>query len=181
MTTDTSSADHRRRERGGRGRFVRSMDTAERDAQACRLRTAGLEYHEIAERLGFSDKGSARKAVERALAAIVAEPAGRLKTLELARLDVALVEAFRVMNTKHVAYSNGRVIMDPSDPTKPLRDDGPTLAAIDRVVRISERRSRLCGLDAPTRVEAINVDAVEAEIARLAAELGLNDPQEADR
>lgn len=47
------------------------------------------------------------------------------------------------------------------------------LQAIDRLLRISERRSRLLGLDAPvrTRVGTITLDAIESEIERLEREL----------
>lgn len=180
-TTDRpGQGPERRPERSrssGSGRFVRSEESAVRDAEACTLRTAGLTYAKIAERLGYADHSAARKAVERALAATVAEPAARLRTLELNRLDAATVVAFQVLTASHVTVSNGRVIMDPGNPSKPLVDHGPKLAAIDRIVRLSERRSRLCGLDAPVRVEVPTVDQVEAEIARLAAQLELNDPK----
>jgi hypothetical protein len=54
-----------------------------------------------------------------------------------------------------------------------LDSDDPDirLKAVDRQVRISERRCKLLGLDAPTRVETITIDQIEAEIARLSAEL----------
>lgn len=173
---DTTAPNHRRRQQGGKGRFVRSADTAARDAEACRLRTTGMEYHEIAEQLGFSDKSAARKAVERALRDTAQEPAAHLRTIEVARLDLLLREAWTVMKARHVAVNNGRVIMDPDDPSKPLTDHGPVLAAIDRVLKIAERRAKLLGLDAPTKVTVITVDEIENEIARLADELSLNDP-----
>jgi len=179
MSRNTDNPGHVQpgRSRGGHGRFVRAVETAERDAAACRLRTDGRTYQQIADDLGFTDPSAARKSVERALAAVVAEPAGRLRTIELARLDAATAKAFDVLNRDHIVVNNGRVIMDPAT-GRPLRDDGPTLAAIDRIVRLSERRARLCGLDAAVKVEAITVDQVEAEIARLAAELGMNDTAE---
>lgn len=184
-TTDRPSQGPPQRPRkprsSGTGRYVRTEESAERDALACRMHNEGSTYPQIAEALGYADHSGARKAVARALAALVAEPAGHMRTIQLARIDLALVEVFRVMRTQHIAVSNGRVIMDPADPTKPLRDDGPTLAAIDRLIRLEERRAKLLGLDAPTRVETITVDQVEAEINRLAAQLGVNDSKGADR
>jgi hypothetical protein len=49
----------------------------------------------------------------------------------------------------------------------------PVLQAIDRLLKIQERRARLLGLDAPTqhRVNVLSEDAIDAEIARLEAEL----------
>lgn len=168
------TGDGPRRPRGGKGRFVRSVDTAERDARACRLRSEGRSYAEIARELGFSEPTVARRAVERALVAVVAEPAGQLRTLELARLDLLLGKAWAVLQAEHIAVSQGRVIIDPRN-GEPMTDHGPVLAAIDRVLRIMERRSKLLGLDAPIKVETITVDQIEAEIGRLAAELGMAD------
>lgn len=164
----------------GTGRYVRTEETAERDAKACQLRNDGLTYAQIAVEMGYADHSSARKAVARALVAIVAEPAGRQKTLMLSRMDAALAEAFRIMRADHIAHSNGRVIMDPADPTKPLLDDGPKLQAIDRIIKVEDRRAKLIGLDAPVKVDLPTAAQVEAEIARRAAELGLN-TEETDR
>lgn len=161
--------------RSGKGRFVRSVETAERDAEACGLRNLGHTYDDIAKTLGFNDASAARKAVERALLLTVQEPAAEQRAIQLARLDLLFREAWRVLKAEHLAVNNGRVIMDPSNPEKPLADHGPVLAAISTVLKIEERRAKLLGLDAPTRVEAITVDMVEAEMVRLTAELGLND------
>ena len=161
--------------RSGKGRFVRSADTAERDAEACQLRNIGHTYADIAKALGFNDASAARKAVERALLLTVQEPAAEQRAIQLARLDLLFREAWQVLKAEHFAHSQGRVIMDPNDPTKALVDHGPVLAAINTVLKIEERRAKLLGLDAPTRVEAITVDMVEAEMQRLTAELGLND------
>ncbi|MEV8510838.1 hypothetical protein [Dactylosporangium sp. NPDC051484] len=137
-----------------------------------------MTYPQIAAEMGYADHSGARKAVARALVAIVAEPAGRQKTLALGRLDSMLAEATRIMRADHVAHSNGRVIMNPDDPTKPLLDDGPKLHAIDRMLKIEERRAKLTGMDAPVKVDPITAAQVEAEIARRAAELGLNNDDE---
>ncbi len=161
--------------RSGKGRFVRSPDTAERDAHACQLRNIGHTYADIAKALGFNDASAARKAVERALLLTVQEPAAEQRAIQLARLDLLFREAWQVLKAEHLAVNNGRVIMDPNNPEKALTDHGPVLAAINTVLKIEERRAKLLGLDAPTRVEAVTVDMVEAEMQRLTAELGLND------
>lgn len=161
---------------GGNGRFVRTPDTAERDADACKLRNLGHSYDEIAAQLGFANRSAAYKAVERAMRLTVQEPAAAQRTLQLARLDLLFREAWAVLKAEHVAINNGRVIMNPANPEEPLRDHGPVLAAIDRLLKIEERRAKLLGLDAPVRAELITVDAIEAEVARLAAELDLTPP-----
>lgn len=138
-----TTSDQGHAARNGRGRFVRTVDTAARDAEACRLRTLGLTYEQIASQLGFSDRSNARSAVERGLVAIVAEPAEELRTLELARLDELTQRAWG--------------ILDDEPP-------GVALQAIDRILKIQERRAKLLGLDAPTRVEAQVQETTQQDI-----------------
>jgi hypothetical protein len=167
-----TTTDPNNRTRNGKGRFARNVDTAERDGQAARLRCEGHSYDTIAARLGYCDKAAAYRGVERAILATVAEPAAELRTLELARLDDLWQQAWAVMTRTHITVSNGRVVELHG---QPIPDSGPTLQAIGRLLRIQERRARLLGLDAPTKVETFSMGAIEAEIARLSAELGLND------
>lgn len=159
------------RVRTAKGRFERSIDDAERDARACRLRAAGVTYQQIADQLGYSDRAAAGRAVERVLIETVSEPAETLRSLELARLDELMRRAWRVLSIEHVTVSAGRVVTVDG---MPVPDHGPVLAAIDRILRISERRARLLGLDAPTQMQVITVDQIEAEIQRLSAELGVS-------
>jgi hypothetical protein len=58
---------------------------------------------------------------------------------------------------------------------KPLADPRPTLHAITVLVRVSERRAKLLGLDAPARhsVDVIPHEVIEAEAARLRGEIAL--------
>jgi len=148
---------------------VRTPETAERDAEAARLRVQGRTYQQIADALGLSHRDLARRAVERALTDVVREPAAELRALELERLDALWREAWRVMQTNHVRVSGGRVVEHDG---KPLRDDGPVLAAIDRLVRISERRCHLLGLNAPIRIGVLTLDQIDEEIRRLVEETG---------
>jgi Homeodomain-like domain len=141
----------------------------QREARAVQLRTAGATYQQIGDRLGCSES-RAWRIVQRALDRMVREPADQLRQLELARLDQLWIEATKVLHRSHITVSNGRVALDPRT-GQPLEDDGPVLQAIDRLLKIMERRARLLGLDAPTRVNVITEDMLDAEIARLEAEL----------
>jgi hypothetical protein len=136
--------------RNSQGKFVRTPQTARRDAEAAELRAQGLSSREIAEQLGFADKGEAHHAVQRALLAIVKEPAEKLRTLELARLDAMYEAAMGVLERRHVTVSNGKIIYLGDEP---LEDDAPVLAAIDRLLKVQERRARLLGLDAPKQLD----------------------------
>lgn len=155
------------------GRFVRTADTAERDAQAVRLRARGGSYAGIAQALGYANKGSAAKAVQRALADIVRPDVEELRALMSEELDLIQVEAWQVVRGKHLKVSNsGRVAVDPLT-QEPLLDPVPKISAINTLVKVSARRASLFGLDAPTavRVETpVDVNAAfDAEIVRLNA------------
>lgn len=104
------------------------LTAAEKQAEAMRLRIAGRSFDAIAEALGYASKSGAYKAVLTGLQNTLQEPADELRTLEVERLD-AMIDA----------------IWD--------KVESGSEAAIDRALRIMERRSRLLGLDQPARVD----------------------------
>lgn len=175
----TSDQSHNgARSRDGKGRYVRGATTAQRDAEAVRLRADGHTYEQIAQQLGYSDRSRARRAIEAALTASLREPADELRQMELIRLDSLWLEAVKVLHATHVTVSNGRVVMVERDgEPEPVPDDAPVLQAIDRLLKIMERRSKLLGLDAPAKVEVMSLDRVDAEIERLERELGTQGSQ----
>jgi len=145
MTTD--QPEDPVRARGGDGKYARTLTGAERDAEAARLRSRGYSYREIGEALGC-DKGTAHHAVQRALKEVVVEAAADAVQFELDRLDHMHKVALAVLERHHVTVSNGKVIELNG---QPLQDDGPVLAAISALVRISESRRKLLGLDQPAK------------------------------
>lgn len=148
--------------------------TAKRRARAITMRLAGATYDQIAEELGYASKAAAYMDITRALEANVVEqrrPAELLRQEELQRLDALWGRAWAVLERHHVIVSHGRIIRDDMD-GKPLLDDGPVLQAIDRLLRIQERRAKFLGLDAPTKHEVVSLDVLDREIQRLTAELG---------
>ena len=163
------------RTRDGKGRFDRDPDTAARDAEATRLRSRGWTYQRIADELGIS-KASAHDAVQRALRDTLTEPADDARQLELARLDAMYGAVLKVLETKHVTVSHGKVIElpDSSGELVPLEDDGPVLAAVDRLLRIQERRAKLLGLDVPARL-SVDAENIGREIAELITTLSAAD------
>ncbi len=161
--------------RGGNGRFIRTPDTAERDAAAARLRARGQSYRAIGEALGIS-QGSAHDAVQRALKATVQEAAADARTLELERLDHLQATVMDVLGREHVTVQLGKVIRGPGGETVP--DDAVTLAAVDRLLRVSESRRKLLGLDAPAKLRAEITNDREQHILDLAAKLAGDDPQD---
>lgn len=136
----------------------------DRDVEMMRLRTDGWTYHEIGAKYGIGASGAYR-AVMRGLSVVPVEAAAELRIVENARLDELAVVALNILRKKHPVVSQGRLFAD-------LEDDGPRLAAIDRLLKINDARRKMNGLDAPSRV-AINVvteDIIDAQIEALEAE-----------
>ncbi len=175
--------DPQARPHGGDGRFVGSLTTAQRDAEAARFRTQGWTYQRIADYLGFKQRADAYNAVKRVLDATVREAGDDVRALELGRLDAELArladverEVWTVLKRKHVTVSNGQIIRLEGEP---LLDDAPVLQAADRLVRIEdarrkngERRARLLGLDAPTKQNITITPERAAALEQLVEELG---------
>lgn len=132
------------------GRAVRTVEQAKRDAEAARLRSRGMGYRAVAEAMGV-DVHTAHDMVRRALAEIVREPAEDVIQLELAKLDDMQAAVMRVLEARHYTVSNGRLIY--LGDGEPLEDDAPVLAAVDRLVRISESRRKLIGADAAQKID----------------------------
>lgn len=107
----------------------RILQGQERAQAAVALRLKGETYGEIGKALGISAP-SAYRAVARSLKRVIAktsEDADELRTLELQRLDKLLLALW------------------------PRASKGND-AAVDRVLRVMERRAKLKGLDAPVQV-----------------------------
>jgi len=99
-----------------------------KQAQALELRKAGASYKAIAERVGFKNAARAYEAVKAALQKTLRPPADELRQMECERLDALLLALW------------------------PQAHQG-NHGAIDRVLKIMERRARLLGLDAPTKTD----------------------------
>lgn len=137
------------RVRDGDGRYIRSIENAEYDARAARLRVDGLTYRQIAAELGYADHTSAMDAVKRALAAAPAEAGAEARQVELDRLDRLVAKATQIMERVHLAYNNKGVVEWDGEA---LEDDAPALAAARLLQGLSESRRKLLGLDAETKV-----------------------------
>lgn len=129
----------------GRGYNTPDSGVIARERRCLELRLCGRSFDVIADEVGYANRSAALKAVRRALARTLQEPADELRQVELARLD-ALHEVVWTMA---------------------LAGD---LHAVDRVLRIAERRARLMGLDAPTRVR-VSEGAADREVELAAAEI----------
>ncbi len=116
------------------------------------MRKAGFDYQTIADRLGYRSPSGAHKAVSTALNKTLREPAKALRQVELERLDALLTGVWS-------AARRGN------------------LGAVDRVLKIMDRRAKLLGLDAPTKVaikdwretlpDGLDADEVQRQFAAI--------------
>lgn len=132
------------------------IEAVEKQSEALKLRKAGWTYAAIADKLGYAAAGGAEKAVKAALHKMLKDDAKDVLELELARLDDML----------HGLYHMAEI-------GNPM--------AVDRVLRIMERRANYLGIDAPKKVTFegdLTADFVN-KIARQLMELGVESPAKA--
>ena len=122
-----NTGTNRRRPNSGRSRTSpAAIKRQERDLECVRLRAQGLTWDAIASRLAYSDASHAHRRFSIMMASIPAEDVAEARKLEVERLDAALAAIW----DKIVAGN---------------------LWAIDRLLKISEQRCKLLGLNAPDR------------------------------
>lgn len=102
----------------------RRIANTDKQRQALELRTAGMQYEEIAVQVGYANRGAAHNAVKGALKATLKEPAEYMRQLEDDRLNRLLQSVW------------------------PQAIAGE-LAAVGMALRIIAARRELLGLDAP--------------------------------
>lgn len=143
-------------------RFTRTPGQVEKDHEAASLKTQGLKLREIGEHFGISAE-AARKMILRAMADIPRGDTEELKSTELAKLDQVEERYWEIVEAVHpyVAPSGKLVYADGS----PLEDDSPVMAALAGIVKVSQHRSRLLGLNAPVKaqMEVFNFDSDSIE------------------
>ncbi|MBD9723457.1 hypothetical protein PV755_45360 [Streptomyces caniscabiei] len=137
--------------RDGRGHYIRTPETAARDARAAELRAQNWTLQQIADELGFSDRSNARDAVRRALTDIVRGPAERLLSLHMERLESLYEAAIEVLEADHIVVSQGRIVF--GEDGRPLKDSGPKLAAIREARYTLDAFWNLTGMKKPAKVE----------------------------
>lgn len=129
------------------------LDALDNQLQALQLRKEGKSYVFIAQQLGYKDHSGAWRAVRSAMKKTLKEPADEMRKLELERLD------------------------DMLSAIAPAVKEG-NLAAIDRALKIQDRRAKLMGLDMPALVDVTSkgekIDSVEV-YANIIAKLGLDE------
>jgi hypothetical protein len=102
---------------------------AEKEARIIELRRTGATWELIAKTVGYANASGAYKAYQKALGRIVEPKIEELRAVEVDRLD----------RLQFAIWERAK--------------DGD-IKAIDAVLRILDRRTRILGLDAPTKIQA---------------------------
>ena len=106
----------------------RRILAVEKQRKALELRKAGVPFSVIAEQLCYRGPSGAYRAVMSALRRTLQEPADEVRQLETERLDALLLALW-----PHAKSGNQ--------------------GAIDRALKVMERRAKLWGLDMPVRAD----------------------------
>lgn len=127
----------------------------DKEIKVLELKRSGATWDAIAEVVGYANGSGAFKAYQRAMVRTMQQPADELRNAEVDRLD-RLQRAFwfDAIGSK---------------------DQPPVLKAAEFVLKVIDRRAKLLGLDAPTKIQAevVTYDAsgIEADIERIAHNL----------
>jgi hypothetical protein len=117
-----------------------------RRGKAFTMRLQGATFPQIAQQLGYNSRQAAWADYQAALRDAAAEyddDIADARTFELERLDAIIARAWEFA-------------------------DAGDIKALDVLLRCTDRRAKLLGLDRPVQVE-LSLDALETEIARLDA------------
>jgi predicted transcriptional regulator len=158
-----------------------SQAALERDAVIMGLRREGHSQAEIARRLGVGTS-MVSQALRRGLSGLQEDAAAQSRGLERLRYDWLEKMLVETIQGRHYMVSNGRVMLDPCDPENmPLMDPKPRTEAAGVLIRLWERRSKLLGLDTPSRteVQVRHEHEVVADIDRIMAQLASSGAGEA--
>jgi hypothetical protein len=161
---------------------AKRADIADRRAKLIKYRLAGRAYDDIYEELGYSSAHAASRDFSRALESNIAEQRTSMEVYreaELMKLDDLTTKAMNVLLTRHFVTTQAGKIVEHPETGQPLLDDGPVLHAIDRLLKIGDRRAKLLGLDAPQRLEVLSIDAIDDQIRGLTEQLAALDGEAA--
>lgn len=174
MTVDAHDRGRFEPGRSGAGRFMRTLEGAERDAEACRLKARGWTYGRIAEELEYANESGARKAVKRTLDKAPAEAAEELRAVMQMQLEYLYSRVMEALERKHLTVSQGgKVVVHNGEE---LLDDGPIFQGADRAVRILERISKLMRVDIQPERGEISDEDLDAAYAKLLEQFGDDEP-----
>lgn len=138
---------------------IKRIEVAERRIKMLEMRRRKATWEEIANALGYNSPGAACQDLARLQEQRMKDlalPADMVRQEELEHLEMLTRKAIEIMEAEHSKWVGG-------EDGQSVPDYGPALQAIEALRRLSERRSKLLGTDAPTKVEADGVLKVIVE------------------
>jgi hypothetical protein len=128
----------------------RAAEIAARAKRVVELRTEGKTFLEIAEELGVS-VGTVHKDFEATIEHIAEPAVTEYRARQGAELRMMREVVQDVVQRRHLAINVAGVVRD--EQGNPLKDEMPVLAAVDRLLKISDREAKLYGLDARPEIQ----------------------------
>jgi hypothetical protein len=125
--------------------------SAARRVEVIKMRRARLTFAQIGDRLGISQ-----------------QRAGQIYRAALSDIPAQQVDEHRAEELELIDTAVNRLMSIAADPETSPRTRVEAWSAIRGW---SERKSKLLGLDSPSKHDVITLDAINAEIEKLAAEL----------
>jgi len=125
-----------------------------------------LTLARVADEMGCS-VFRVQKLLNKYIPKLLEKDASTHREIEIGKLDLLEEKLWAMVDEDYYTVSNGQVVyMDTGDA---VPDIDPILKIIDRILKVSERRSKLLGLDKPIRVDATvtQVDSVDREFAEM--------------
>lgn len=155
-----------------------ALASARLDKQIIERKDAGLSFQEIADELGFS-KAYIHRRFHKIVRAIPEEAASEYRANQLAEIALNREIAAEIRDAEHPLVSQGRVIYPiegwsedgkPIYGDNPLLDDGPRLAAIDRLEKLRDSEAKLLGLYPAAKVDATVDGGIRVEVVGVSPE-----------
>lgn len=140
----------------------------QRDAEATRLRALGWHPDDIARHLNLTPAGITA-AIRRHLATLYHLGSSEQRYLQLLSYDELEAAAWHELRKHHVLVQHGKIIRHHNG--QPVEDAELKLKIMATILRIKDARNKMLGLNAPTQLEVLTLDTIDAQIARLEAEI----------
>lgn len=126
-------------------------------------RVNDMSFRQIAEKYGKS-VSTVHKYINDYKPSLLEGPAMQWREHEVEKLDELESRVWKLLDKRYYRVDHGKLIRIEDEETgeeTPMLDDGPLLQAVDRLIKISERRSKLLGLDRPIQAEVTHKAEVQ--------------------
>jgi len=139
----------------GRERGNQKHQSALLRARIVELRDEGLTFREIAAEVNrdvhttWNHYQKAMRDIPAPMVAAHAEQVANRREEQLRRIDMEREAVLEVLAARHVTVSNGKVMYEED---RPILDDAPVLAAVDRLIKLDDQEAKLLGLNAKSEV-----------------------------